>query len=371
MASIQKRPNGKYLVRWRNDENRERSKQFDLMRDAKRYAAEVETQLARGTYVDPQAGNITLQNYFDDWKKRQIWTGGTGRTMRFSVCSATFTDLPLNKIRKSHVESWVKHMELSLAPNTIHSRFQNVRTVLRAAVDDDLILKDPSQGVRLPRRQNRATAMRIPTAREVKQVYASSEGWFGAFIALCAFAGLRRGEAAALKLNDIDFLGRTIHVQRQVQKEPRRDPEIRSPKYNSDRTVFIPDDLVIILSEHVKNHGVYGKEQWLFPGQKGWPLNPRQASYRWERALLNSEVAQISLHDLRHFFASGLIASGCDVVTVQRAMGHKSPSVTLDTYSHMWPDAADRTRAAVGGLMKDVFRTHEDRMRTKKPHSPI
>src|SRR5699024_11654099 len=65
------------------------------------------------------------------------------------------------------------------------------------------------------------------------------------------------------------------------------------------------------------------------------------------------------------------IASGCDVVTVQRAMGHKSPSVTLDTYSHMWPDAADRTRAAVGGLMKDVFSSHEDQVRTKNLPSQV
>ncbi|MGO8941240.1 MAG: tyrosine-type recombinase/integrase [Mycobacterium sp.] len=55
------------------------------------------------------------------------------------------------------------------------------------------------------------------------------------------------------------------------------------------------------------------------------------------------------MHDLRHFYASGLIAAGCDVVTVQRALGHSSPSVTLDTYSHLWPDANDRTRKAAAG----------------------
>jgi integrase len=50
------------------------------------------------------------------------------------------------------------------------------------------------------------------------------------------------------------------------------------------------------------------------------------------------------------FFASGLITSGCDVVTVQKALGHASPSVTLNTYSHMWPDAGDRIRTAAAGL---------------------
>ncbi len=54
----------------------------------------------------------------------------------------------------------------------------------------------------------------------------------------------------------------------------------------------------------------------------------------------------LRLQDLRHYFASGLIAAGCDVVTVQRALGHRSPTTTLNTYAHLWPTAEDRTRIA-------------------------
>jgi integrase len=57
-------------------------------------------------------------------------------------------------------------------------------------------------------------------------------------------------------------------------------------------------------------------------------------------------VSGVRLHDLRHFYASGLIASGCDVVTVRRALGHASATTTLTTYSHLWPSAEYRTRAA-------------------------
>jgi integrase len=60
---------------------------------------------------------------------------------------------------------------------------------------------------------------------------------------------------------------------------------------------------------------------------------------------------ELRLHDLRHFFASGLIAEGCDVVTAQRGLGHTSASTTLNTYSHLWPSAEDRTRAAAGRLL--------------------
>ena len=50
----------------------------------------------------------------------------------------------------------------------------------------------------------------------------------------------------------------------------------------------------------------------------------------------------IKLHDLRHFYASGLIAAGCDVVTVQRSLGHAKATTTLDTYAHLWPTAEDQ-----------------------------
>ncbi|CPR68969.1 tyrosine-type recombinase/integrase [Mycobacteroides abscessus] len=60
------------------------------------------------------------------------------------------------------------------------------------------------------------------------------------------------------------------------------------------------------------------------------------------------------LHDLRHFYASGLIFAGCDPVTVQRAMGHKSAKVTMDTYAHLLPKAEDRTRKAAEAMFADA-----------------
>jgi integrase len=71
------------------------------------------------------------------------------------------------------------------------------------------------------------------------------------------------------------------------------------------------------------------------------------------------------LHDLRHFYASGLIREGCDVVTVQRALGHSSAAVTLTTYGHLWPDANDRTRKAAGELFNQPLGAIADALRTE------
>ena len=82
------------------------------------------------------------------------------------------------------------------------------------------------------------------------------------------------------------------------------------------------------------------------------------------KALSAAGLTGLRLHDLRHFFASGLIAAGCDVVTVQRALGHASATTTLNTYSHLWPYADDRTRAATDGLMSAALDDPADSVRT-------
>lgn len=76
------------------------------------------------------------------------------------------------------------------------------------------------------------------------------------------------------------------------------------------------------------------------------------------------------LHELRHYFASGLIAAGCDVVTVQRAMGHASATTTLDTHAHPWPTAEGRARAGASGMASAMLATgpatQEDATRSRQ-----
>jgi len=103
--------------------------------------------------------------------------------------------------------------------STIHTRLNNVRAILRGAVSDRVIPTDPSIGVALPRRRRAEAAMTIPTTAEIGKVLNTTEGPFRAFVALCAFAGLRVGEGAGLQLGDIDFLRRTLTVSSQMQRE--------------------------------------------------------------------------------------------------------------------------------------------------------
>jgi integrase len=121
-----------------------------------------------------------------------------------------------------------------------------------------------------------------------------------------------------------------------------------------------------MLSEHVRvSRPGNDPDRWLFPGSRNADMPAHAATVaRYWRSLRDKIGIENRLHDLRHFYASGLIAAGCDVVTVQRALGHSSASVTLDTYSHLWPDANDRTRKAAAGLVDQALGSTADALRT-------
>jgi integrase len=118
--------------------------------------------------------------------------------------------------------------------------------------------------------------------------------------------------------------------------------------------VYLPDELVMMLSEHVRTVGVR-PEGWLFVGSAGNPPHQDTVRGEWLRTLRAAGVTGVKVHDLRHYFASALIHQGCDVVTVQRALGHASAAVTLGTYSHLWSNAEDRTRKAAAAVMRTAL----------------
>ena len=93
-------------------------------------------------------------------------------------------------------------------------------------------------------------------------------------------------------------------------------------------------------------------------------MHDNAVTWRWRATRKAAGLSWVRLHDLRHFYASGLIADGCSVVTVQRALGHSTATTTLSTYAHLWPTAEDQTRKAAAGLMRAAMGIPADSLRT-------
>lgn len=346
----------RWRARYLDPNGKERSRTFARKADAERFLATVETDKLRGSYLDPSAGRITVDDFYRDWSSRQIWETNTRLAMDLALRSSELGPMQLANLRRSHVESWVKRMDSKgLAAGTIKTRVNNVRSILRAAMRDQLIAANPADHVTLPRDRRREASMVLPRPEEVAAIMESAEPAFRAFVATAAFAGLRLGEIAGLQIRDIDFLRRSLEVRRQVQRSGRDAIEVRAPKYGSERVVYLADELLEVIAAHITNFRPGDdKTRWLFEASGGNPPHQNTVGHQWRLSCQRAKVTHLTLHDLRHFYASGLIADGCDVVTVQRALGHAKATTTLNTYAHLWPTAEDRTRKAAGGLFRQA-----------------
>lgn len=157
-----------WQARLRGPDGRVISKCFSKRSLAMSWYSEQLAARERGQLIDPRDSKITLRQFYDEWSQRQVWERNTTSAMNLSIRSATFADVPLGRIRRSHLEKWIKQLVADgKAPSTIHTRFVNVRFVLRAAVRDRLIASPippiPPMGVVLPRQRCREAAMRLPT----------------------------------------------------------------------------------------------------------------------------------------------------------------------------------------------------------------
>jgi integrase len=236
---------------------------------------------------------------------RQPWRPRTSRNAATSFVHVlrVLGDLPLSSIRPSDVQAFVAGLDL--APSTVRLISQQLRTVLRSAVRDGLIVRDPSAGVKLPRPVRGAVVP--PDDAAVEMIYAAARSEFRVAVVLGAAAGLRQGEAAGLTVDRVDWLRRTVRVDRQWAQVDGWSP----PKtLASIRTVPVAASVLDELARHLEEQGT-GVDGVLVHGPDGRPVSHGTWG-KWMRAAVKGAgLSGVRFHDLRHHYASRLIAAGC------------------------------------------------------------
>jgi integrase len=112
-----------------------------------------------------------------------------------------------------------------------------------------------------------------------------------------------------------------------------------------------------VVLDAIKAHlETFPSDEWLFTTESGDPVSYQRWKRVWESARIQAKCPTMVTHDLRHFFASALIAGGASVKQVQVVMGHSSPVITLRIYAHLWPGDDDRTRDVIDATLK-ILRT--------------
>jgi integrase len=364
VASVEKRDDGRpkpWLVRWRDEAGTQRKKSFARKVDADRFRAEVEHSLNTGAYVDPAAGRISFRDYAESWRVSQPHRSNTAVRVASQLSKHVYPVLggrPIAAIRPGEVQAFVTGLGDQLAPGSVRTVFATVRAVFSAAVRDRLIGRSPAARVAMPERLRKQV---VPlTVEQVQALVDAMPPAYRALVVVAAGTGLRQGELFGLQVRDVDFLRRQVKVDRQVQPAPGGGVVVGPLKNRAAyRTVPVGQVVVDELAAHLQAYPAAAGD-YVFRASEGGPLS-RAVFNRgvWRTVRTSTGMPEVGMHDLRHFFASALIRAGLNVKVVSARLGHANAAMTLNTYSHLWPDDEDRTRQAID----DLFGAHVPHLR--------
>jgi len=224
-----------------------------------------------------------------------------------------------------------------------------LRTMLQAAVDDEVILANPA--CRLGRQLHLAQ----PTKARQEEIKALTRERLALFLATAAQmdrvhyplwltlarAGLRLGEGLGLWWEDLDFRAREMRVARTLADRGR----VETPKSGHGRRVDMSRELVRVLQRlqierkaETLKRGWREVPPWVFCTSHGRPVNRLVVQRTFKRVLKEAGLPlHFTPHCLRHTFASLLLQAGASPVYVQRQLGHSSIKLTVDTYGRWLP----------------------------------
>ncbi len=336
-----------YDCRFRDPDGRQRKKTFTKKGDADRFAATVEADKIRGQYVD-HSDRTTVGEYARAWAGARPHRPTTARRVSSMIethlAGTRLGDRRLAAVRPSEVQAWATDRAQVLAPATVRSLVSLLRSIYASAVLDRLVASSPVVRVTLPRHDR---ARVIPLTVEQVQVLAASMPLRNqAMVVTQAGLGLRIGELLALRLEDVDFLRRTARVEWQIVPKAKIRSEPKTPR--SRRTIPLPQVVADALAQHIAQFPP-GAEGTLFTTRTGTPVtHDYYGSELFPAAVRRASLpAGTTSHDLRHHYASVLLAAGESVIAVAERLGHENASLVLSTYGHLMPDSEDRTRRAV------------------------
>lgn len=357
MASVEKRDDGRprpWLVRWRDEAGSQRKKSFTRKVDADRFRAEVEHSLNIGTYVDPAAGRKTFREYAEAWRLAQPHRPNTAARTLSQLGKHVYPVLgsrPVAAIRPSELQAFVTGLSASLSPGSVRTVYATVRAIFKTAVHDRVIGRDPAAGVKMP---ERAREQIIPlSVEQVDQLAGAMPDRYRALVVVAAATGLRQGELFGLQVADVDFLRKTLTVERQVQPAAGGGVVVGPLKNRASyRTLPVGKVVADALAAHLKAYPAPDRASYVFTTPAGVALSRNAFNGSvWRRAVDAAGLAGVGMHDLRHFYASALIRAGLNAKVVATRLGHANAAMTLNTYSHLWPDDEDRTRQAIDDLL--------------------
>ena len=258
-----------------------------------------------------------------------------------------------------------------LSAATVRAVHVELSACLKTAVRQRILVRNPCEDVTPPRAQRASSEHAAVKALDANRLSALLKAFRDSdmflLVATLAATGLRRGEALALRWEDIDLDAKTLRVLRSVE-ETRTDVRIKDrPKTKgSRRQITLDDGLIELLRADWKRQAEVqlrlgrrvGREALVFypdPREPTKPWAPDWLSRKFVRHAEARGFRDISLHSLRHTAATLWLLAGAPVHVVAARLGHHSPTVTLNVYAHVVGRGEEHVAEIAGGVLKGVL----------------
>ncbi len=360
MAHVAKRStrNGvRYEVRYRAGDGRERSRSFRTRRGADRFLVTVQADMLRGSWVDPQAGGMTLTEYALAWvASRPGLRPRTRETYEAQLRRHVLKelgDVRLNALTPRRVREWHSKLVLSgaVSANTAAKCYRVLRTILGTAVSDELIIANPCKvdGAGVERVAERPVA----TITEVFAVADAMPGHLRVFVLLAGFCGLRLGELLGLERRHVNLLRSLVTIEQQEHQLKNGLLVLGPPKSDAGRrTIALPAFLVAELEQHLARYTAAQSDARVFRGERGGSLRRHVVQKYWMAARSTIGLPDnFRLHDLRHTANTLAAATGASTKELMHRMGHASSEAAI-RYQHATRERDDALAFALGELVE-------------------
>ena len=350
----------------------QRVKQFARLAEAQEYAAAMEDDIRRGRYRDPRQELRVLDDVAGEWLASKVdlkpgTAGRYARELRLYILPK-WGGMTLRELRPDMLQEWVGQLMDGGYPAALPDgrdskplSARSIRNIMKVvlkgifdyAVSNGWIGENPVDRVTVPKIAS-DDDMVFLSVREVELLADEAEKIGkpvdGLLVRWQAYTGCRIGESLALKVGDVDVAKRRARIGRTWTDDGHGGSMLGTPKNGKARNIAIPRFLMPQIKAQMDG---MGDDDWLFRATRGGNVWTNTWRTRiWNKAVkaAGMEDAGVTIHSLRHTYASFAIAQGADVKTLQMQLGHSSPSITLNTYTALWPERLDDVADAIGAL---------------------
>lgn len=318
------------------------------LRDARKLLRDFDSKRSQGRMV--KTSTKTVRQWLDYWlteiitpTRAETTTYGYRKIVENHLIPA-LGHIPLQRLSPQDIQQYYNMLltRKSLSTNTVRRHHDLLSACLRTAVKQDALSQSPVERVEPPR--YKAVDTSFYNAGELRQLYEQAEGTpMEMTVKLAGGLGLRREELCGLKWQHVDFEHRTVHIRNARTSAGAVIVEKETKNRSSTRTLHLTPELLLLLRQERWRQDAYARSlgpRWpetdfVLVNRRGNPPSPNALSLAFSRFVTEHGLPKLTLHGLRHTFATVASEQGAPLFEIGKALGHSTPATTGKIYTHL------------------------------------